>query len=151
MNAIINNILDFTGGEKFYRFGNADGKFWIMPARGMRTAMNLYQPSGSKGKMVKRLFPLLHQFTPVRKAIKAEVLHCKLKRELHELLCKLFKVDDLEFSIFEGTPSVHQKITMQLSSGRRILGYFKLSDNEDIKLLFAKESATLDWLAAKGV
>ena len=78
MNAIINNILDFTGGEKFYRFGNADGKFWIMPARGMRTAMNLYQPSGSKGKRVKRLFPLLHRLTPVRKAIKAEVLHCKL-------------------------------------------------------------------------
>ena len=151
MKNIINNILDFTGGEKFYRFGNADGKFWIMPARGMRTAMNLYQPSGSKGKMMKRLFPLLHRLTQVQRVIHAQVLHCQLKRELHEFLCKLFKVDDLEFSIFEGTPSVHQKITMQLSSGRRILGYCKLSDNEDVKLLFAKESTTLDWLAAKGV
>lgn len=151
MNAIINNILDFTGGEKFYRFGNADGKFWIMPARGMRTAMNLYQPSGSKGKMVKRLFPLLHRLTPVQRAIHAQVLHCQLKRELHEFLCKLFKVDDLEFSIFEGTPCVHQKITMQLSSGRRILGYCKLSDNEDVKSLFAKESTTLDRLGNSGV
>ena len=148
---ILDKILDFTNGNKFYRFGNADGKFWIMPVQGMRTALNLYQPSGSKGKMVKRLFPLLHQLTPVRKAIKAEVLHCKLKKELHELLCKLFKVDDLEFSIFEGTPSVHQKITMQLSQGNKILGYCKLSDSKDIKALFEKENEMLNILCKSGV
>ena len=52
---MLNKILDLTGEEKFYRFGNADGKYWIMPVRGMRTAMNLYQPSGIKGKMLKDL------------------------------------------------------------------------------------------------
>ena len=67
---ILNNILDFTGGEKFYRFGNADGKYWIVPARSMRTALNLYQPSGIKGKLVKALLPFLHWMTPVRKEIK---------------------------------------------------------------------------------
>ena len=151
MNAIINNILDFTGGEKFYRFGNADGKFWIMPARGMRTAMNLYQPSGSKGKMVKRLFPLLHRLTPVQRAIHAQVLHCQLKRELHELLCKLFKVDDLEFSIFEGTPSASQKMTMQISCGKELLGYCKISNDKKIFDLFRKEHDNLEWLKEKQI
>ena len=151
MNAIINNILDFTGGNKFYRFGNADGKYWIMPARGMRTALNLYQPSGIKGKMVKLLLPLLHWIPPVRKVIKAQTMHCYLNSELHSLLRRTFGVQDIEFAIFEGTPSVHQKITMQLSCNDRILGYCKLSNSNDIKELFEKESRILEMLANRGI
>ncbi len=151
MKNIINNILDFTGGEKFYRFGNADGKYWIVPAKGMRTALNLYQPSGIKGKMVKALLPWLHWLAPVRKTIKAETLNCRLGNELHSLLCKVFGVQEIEFSIFEGTPSVHQKITMQLSQGSKILGYCKLSESNEIKALFEKESAMLNLLAKKGI
>ena len=147
----LDKILDLTGGEKFYRFGNSDGKYWIMPVRGMRTAMNLYQPSGIKGKMVKALLPILYWLPPVRKAIHATTQHCSLKNELNTLLCNIFETEHIEFSIFEGTPSVHQKITMQLASGERILGYCKLSESNDIKGLFAKESEMLTWLAGKGV
>ena len=68
----LNNILDFAGGDIFYRFGNADDKYWVVPAIGMHTAMHLYQPSGIKGKMVKSLLPCLHWIAPVRKAIKAK-------------------------------------------------------------------------------
>lgn len=144
-------ILDFTGGEKFYRFGNSDGKYWIMPVRGMRTAMNLYQPSGSKGKLVKSLLPYLHFLAPVRKVIHSEKLHCRLNGDLRELLCKVFGTRDIEFSIFEGTPSIHQKITIQLSTGKRILGYCKASESNDIKELFDKENGMLAWLKEKGV
>ena len=151
MKNILNNILDFTGGNRFYRLGNADGKYWIVPARGMRTALNLYQPSGIKGKMVKALLPCLHLLLPVRKAIKAETVNCLLNSELHSLLCKVFDVQDIEFAVFEGTPSVHQKITMQLSNNGRILGYCKLSTNNGIKELFEKEASVLEWLAGKGV
>ena len=151
MKNILNNILDFTGGEKFYRFGNADGKYWIVPARDMRTALNLYQPSGIKGKLVKALLPCLHWLALVRKAIKAQSVNCRLNSELHGLLCKVFGVQDIEFAVFEGTPSVHKKITMQLSQGNRILGYCKLSESCDIKALFEKEASVLEWLAGKGV
>ena len=44
----IDKILRFRG-EVFYRLMNGDGKVWLMPARNMRVAMNLYQPSGIKG------------------------------------------------------------------------------------------------------
>ena len=111
----LDNILDFTGGERFYRFGNADGKYWVVPARGMRTALNLYQPSGIKGKLVKALLPCLHWLAVVRRLIKAETMNCHLNRELHGLLCKVFGVQDIEFAIFEGTPSASKKITIQIS------------------------------------
>ena len=147
----LDNILDFTGSERFYRFGNADGKYWIVPARGMRTALSLYQPSGIKGKMVKAMLPCLHLFAPVRKVIKAKTINCRLNNELHSLLCEVFDVQEIEFAVFEGTPSVHQKITMQLSSKERILGYCKLSMNNDIKELFEKESDTLERFCNSGV
>ena len=147
----LDNILDFTGGKRFYRFGNADGKYWIVPAHGMRTALNLYQPSGIKGKLVKALLPYLHWIAPVRKAIKAETFNCRLNNELHALLCKVLDVNEIEFSIFEGTPSVHQKITMQLNVGSKISGYCKLSDSNDIKELFEKESEVLNRLHKNGV
>ncbi|MBO5864575.1 MAG: phosphotransferase [Bacteroidaceae bacterium] len=147
----LNKILDFTGGEKFYRFGNADGKRWVVPAQGMCTALSLYQPSGRKGKMVKALLPYLHRIPFVRKAIKAETQHCRLSSELHTLLCNTFGVEDIEFGLFEGTPCVHQKITMQVSRGDKILGYCKFSDNNNIKGLFEKEASMLQWLANKGI
>ena len=147
----LDKFLDFTDGNKFYRFGNSDGKYWIVPERGMRTALNLYQPSGIKGKLVKKLLPCLHKCAPVRKAIKAQTINCQLNSELHNLLCKVFDVQDIEFAIFEGTPSVHQKITMQLSQGNRILGYCKLSDSKEIKELFEKECNILERLCKCGV
>ena len=147
----LENMLDLTGGERYYRFGNADGKYWVVPAHGMRTALNLYQPSGIKGKLVKMLFPSLHWLAPVRRLIKAETINCRLTGGLHSLLCKVFGVQDIEFAIFEGTPSVHKKITMQLSCGKKILGYCKVSDSNDIQLLFEKEASVLEWLASKGV
>ncbi len=148
---ILEKILDFSYGEKFYRFGNADGKYWIMPARGMHTAMNLYQPSGTKGRMVKSLLPYLHVLPPVHKIIHAQTLHCRLNKELEKLLCDLFGTEELEFSIFEGTPSVHKKVTMQLSNGKKILGYCKLSESDNIKELFDKESKMLSWLEEREI
>ena len=151
MKNILNNILDFTGGEKFYRFGNADGKYWIMPARGMRTAMNLYQPSGIKGKMLRTLLPYLHSIPLVRKVLRAETRHCRLKRDFYTLLCDVFKTKDFEFAIFEGTPSASQKMIIQISRGKKLLGYCKITDEEDIYRFFRNESDNLNWLKEKNI
>ena len=148
---ILDKILDFAGGEKFYRFGNADGKYWIVPVQGMRTALNLYQPSGTKGKMVKALLPCLHMLAPVRKAIKAQTMNCRLNSELQQLLCKLFEVKKVDFAVFEGTPSASQKMTIQVSDKSRILGYCKISNEKNILELFEKEYNNLNWLNGIGI
>lgn len=139
------------GNNRCYRITNADGKSWLLPAKNMRVALGLYQPSGRNGKLLKALFPWLHSLPLVRKVIKAETLHCTLQEELQEILQKVFGTKELEFAIFEGTPCVHQKITMQLSLGKKILGYCKASDNKEILSLFEKETSTLEQLAKQGV
>lgn len=148
---LLHKIISTGSGNRCYRITNADGKSWLLPARNMRVALNLYQPSGRNGKLLKALFPWLHRLPFVRKAIKAETISCTLQQELKELLLGIFNCKDLEFAIFEGTPSVHQKMTIQLSCGNKILGYCKASDNEEILQLFEKEAAALSLLAQKGV
>lgn len=137
--------------KMLYRFSNADGKTWLMPARHMRIAMNLYQPSSRKGKLLKALFPFLHRIVPVRKAIHAETVYLDLKADLRKLLTDVFHTKDMEFSIFCGTPCVHQKWTLQLSRGNQLLGYCKITDNNAVWELFRKEAALLETLNRKGV
>ncbi len=148
---LLHRVLRIDEGNAFCRFANADGKVWVMPVQNMRTAMNLYQPSGVKGKLLKRWFPALSWSRIVRRAIHAERVNCVLRTDLRELLAQVLGVDDFEFSVFGGTPCVHQKITIQLSRGEQILGYCKLSDHADIIKLFHRETDVLSLLAQRGL
>lgn len=139
----IDKILRFRG-EVFYRLMNGDGKVWLMPARNMRVAMNLYQPSGIKGKLLKQFFPLLHHFGFVHKVAGAEKVACSLDGKLYNLLCKLFRNGNLEFSVFCGTPCVHQKITIQLSSGKEIWDIVRFLRQRRLATYFREKVKSLE-------
>ena len=124
----LKQLLKRGEGETYYSFANADGKRWWMPVRHMTVGMNLYQPSGTKGKLLKRGLPWLHWNPVVRKVLHAERIQLALGDELRELLERIFGQQELEFAIFGGTPCAHQKITMQISRNTRILGYVKVTE-----------------------
>ena len=149
--AVFNKLFNLDEGCLFYRFNNADGKIWIMPAKNLRTAMELYQPSGWKGKWMKRGFPMLHKIRMVRSLIHTEKIRCRFDGKLKKLLEKVTDTEELDFSIFCGTPCVHQKITIQLSKGHRILGYCKATDSCEIAALFENEAQLLNVLHKKGI
>ena len=128
ISTLLTRILEPTQTNTLYRFANADGKVWLMPERHMRTAMNLYQPSGRNGKLLKAMFPILHGVPMVRKVLHADKEECNLNSRLRTLLENVFGCKDIEFSLFCGTPCVHQKLTMQLSIGNKILGYCKITE-----------------------
>lgn len=136
-------LVETENGKRFYRFANADHKSWLMPVTNMWTAMELYQPSGMKGKLVKRLLPWLHGLPVVRKVIHADSKSYQLNAELRQILEQLFGSTDLEFSIFCGTPCVHQKITLQIYQRNQILGYCKLTDSDAVAHLFQQENQLL--------
>lgn len=149
--SLLCNVITKGGGNRFYRFSNADGKTWIMPARNMTMAMNLYQPSGIKGKMVKWLLPWIHMIPAVREVIHAEVLTCDLSEDLKELISKVCGIENPEFAIFCGTPCVHRKFTIQIYKDDKILCYCKVSDSDDVFRLFKSETDKLNFLNDKDV
>ena len=140
-----------SGGRPFYRFSNADGKTWLVPSKGLSTALQLYQPGGVKGKLLKTLFPVLHRFSPVRSLLHATLEKADLRSDIAAAATEAFGNRPLSFSIFGGTPSVHQKITVQFFSGQRIDGYCKLTDSPSVKALFIHEKSLLDHLHQAGL
>lgn len=67
VDSILERFLIKGTGKHLYRFSNADGKTWLMPAHNMQVAMNLYQPSGLKWKngesVISVVIPLDHSFS----------------------------------------------------------------------------------------
>ncbi len=152
MFSLLTEVLSiWEDSEPYYRIENADGKVWLMPVKNMRTAMNLYQPSGRNGKLLKALFPLLHWMPFPWRKLNIEKTRCSLSDNLYSRLCGVFGVDRLEFAVFCGTPSVHQKLTVQLSLGNKIRGYCKISDNQEVGKMFAREANILTCLHNCGV
>lgn len=148
---VINNILSSENGDVYYRLSNPDGKVWLIPQKNVSVALNIYQPSSIKGRLLKLLFPLFHRLPFVPLIIGAERTQCGLTPEFTDFLKRTFALKTFETALFCGTPSVHQKITMQVFSGKSIHGYCKITDNDEVYHLFLKEKKLLDTLDANGV
>ena len=88
----------------------------------------------------------MHWSKLVRKVLKIEVVEHVLEEELKRVICSAFGVGGFEYSVFEGTPSVHQKITIQVWKGERILGYVKVTRSEEVGRLFEREASFLKYV-----
>ena len=153
MMSILPDVLSIYDecSSPFYRIKNNDGKVWLMPVSGLRTAMSLYQPSGRNGKLFKQWFPWLHRLPILKQRLHIETLRCGMNKVMYDKLCQLYRTDRLEFAVFCGTPCVHQKLTIQLSSGDCILGYCKVTDSKEVAELFRRENIILGKLDKDGL
>lgn len=133
---------------QYWKLQNNDGKCWLIPTRHVSTALAIYQPGAWRGRWLKRLLPLLNccgrlfPFPQVENPID-EVLRQRLEA--------LFPGRRLEYSLFLGTPSVHQKTVIQIYEGQQILAYAKVTDNPRVKALFDHEQCILQYLHEQGV
>ncbi len=134
-----------------FRFSNNDGKVWVVPTRNMRVGLMLYQPSGFKGKLLKFLIPYLYWIPLIKRLIKGAIVEYHLDSEIRGIISKVLGCEDWEFSVFEGTPSVHKKPTIQIFRGKKILAYCKVSSDSDVARLFSEEAKMLDELNRLGV
>ncbi len=139
------------GWRPYYLISNQDGKQWVLPTQHLRVAMELYQPSGYKGILLKKLFPFLHRIKAVRKSIGVKPVCVKLSASLQDLLSQVFDTSNVEFSYFGGSPGPRQKVTLQIFQANKILGYLKYSNKEAINQLFLHEVGILKGLSERGV
>jgi hypothetical protein len=148
---VLNSIFTNSGSQLFYLIENADRKVWMIPDINCSVALQIYQPSNLNGKLLKSCFPVIKRFAFVRYALGISVHKYGIQPFLLDFLCKLYKVKNVEITLFCGTPSVHQKITMQVTNGSKILGYCKISEKEEVKALFQHKESILKTLYDKGI
>ena len=88
----------------------------------------------------------MHWLKVVRRKLNIEVVEHELEADLRGVICSAFGVGGFEYSVFEGTPSVHRKITIQVWRGERILGYVKVTRSEEVGRLFEREASFLKYV-----
>ena len=142
-NAVLKNILVNSDIKKtnflFYKIYGSDGKWWLIPKKNIELAFNIYQSTYWKGKLFKNIFPVLSYFNFILKFIGVEKKYLKLNPKLETKLLRTFKSKEILYSIFSGTPSKHQKITIQVHNQKEILGYCKFSDQKELIKIFRAE------------
>lgn len=114
----------------------------------MATALAIYQPGAWRGRWLKRLLPILNI---CGRLLPFPLVENPIDEVLRQQLETLFPGHNLEYSLFLGTPSVHQKTVIQIYEGNRILAYAKVADKPAIKQLFNHEQQILQLLHAKGI
>jgi thiamine kinase-like enzyme len=136
--------------RKSFSISNEDGKTWTLPFENTGVAFEIYQPSGYKGKILKGLLPLFVNFKIVPIKHTVVDLDDMIPEEVIKRLQIVFG-DDIELSLFSGTPGTHKKPTVQIYKGKNLLGYAKYSNSQDIKDLFMNEYSILNELAEKEI
>lgn len=138
------------GEPRFLTFSNQDGKRWSIPLRNTKVALELYQPSGTKGKLLKSLLPAACKTPVAGKLLHGQEGTVQLSPQLRQLLGECFG-DGWDFSVFWGTPCVDQKVTIQIYRKNCLLGYCKVGQTQRVAELFQKEKAILDELKEAGM
>lgn len=132
---------------------NKDGKIWVFPTRNIKTAICIYQPSSTKGIVLKKIIPLLVKIgmCSIFKKFGLEEIDYDLSNEIKEYLFSIYGSDHIQFSVFYGTPGTQQKTTIQIFNGDSILGYCKITESIELYEVFQKEDKILKYLAEKNV
>lgn len=116
---------------------------WLVPVKNKDlfiSSLALYQPSLIRARLLKKLTLLAAQGGLTNLLIRDKAYFQKDD----ELIKEIFKRSDLEYAIFTGTEGTHQKITIQVMNKKgEILGYIKLSENDDIDKLLKNEAEIL--------
>lgn len=130
---------------------NGEGKTWILPKTNMRTALEIYQPVTTNGKLLKSALPIATKLGFIPIAHNEVGIEEIVPEGILKKIQQCFVGTQYQLSYFGGTPGTHMKPTIQVFSDRRILGYVKYSDNPGIKELFDNEETILNYLQEKGV
>lgn len=133
---------------RYWKLQNNDGKCWLIPTRHVATALAIYQPGAWRGRMLKRWLPLLSCFGRI---VPFQKVENPIDEALRQRLEALFPGRRLEYSLFLGTPSVHQKTVIQVYEGNSILAYAKVTEAPSIKALFDHEQDMLRNLHNQGI
>lgn len=137
--------------RKYLKITNKDGKVWLMPKRHMKTGLELYQPSSKKGLLLKRWLPWMYWLKPLMGKLGMSDIEYVMDPQIHHIIERKFNQNAVEYSVFEGTPCVHQKTTIQIFKGENILGYCKVTKNPELYSIFQHEQKLLGWLHEKRV
>jgi thiamine kinase-like enzyme len=165
----IKSISDLKKKAQSYNFSNFrtyvlvpsfDEVRWIIPlssGRIIANSLSIYLPSLIRAKIKKRVAILLSriglkQLWTAHRIFIATKTSGTLEKKNDNLtnnLKKILEKDDIELSLFTGTPGYYQKTTVQIMDGKgSIIAYAKIAERPQTKALLKNEILILKKLKA---
>lgn len=142
-------LLKSKMGKKYFSLSNSSGKKWIFDYESLHVGLCLYQPSSAKGRLIKKIMQICSTKSILQKFMKSQTY--LINKDFEKVVKKIFGRNDIQYSIFFGTPGVHCKMVGQISIGNNILGYFKVTDSKLVHKLFQTEFELLSYLQGVGI
>ena len=135
---------------------NSDNKEWLLNDKNKSTiklGLNIYEPQSKNGKLLKIFLPIVFELVEKYSLLGIKRKYYEITEKFSTLIADYFNIESSEIhcNFFLGTPSIHQKIVVQVDDGKSVLGYIKLSNNEQVKESFKREYSQLNWLHSKGI
>lgn len=152
---LLNDIFIEDGkGYKYLIFNNG-GKTWVFPLKKLRAALEMYQPTTSKGKALKQSL-LLAKVNPFAlKKIGTEVRTFSINEKLQAYLAEKIQKNNAVFYIagYMGDTNYKQnnKVTLQVYNDEEIIFYAKITKDEEVSKQFRHEIAALQFLEEKEI
>lgn len=128
-------------------------KTWVMPEENLKPALEMYQPSTMKGKMLKSCIKLFHESKTLLKRIGCQKKNLSFQPDILSYLQKTMNEQNIYIAAYMGDTSAKQnkKITLQVYDNQRILCYAKVSEEREVLENFSREIVSLNYLEEKGV
>lgn len=150
MRELSNHIfIEDSSAEKYIQFIH-DGKIWILPKDSIATAIDMYQPSTCKGRMLKKRV--------IRKKKASKMLGTQEKSyKISDAILKCIEnaIGHDKFSVagYMGDETTWQndKVTLQIYDDKRIIAYMRVTENEKVTNQFQHEVDTIKYLQEKGI
>lgn len=145
MNRIKNTEINETS---YLLLHGSDNKIWLIPRNNVKRGLIIFQPGSGKGRIAKKILPLVYRLPFVLKHLHIESYKYDLNVDIHNMVRNVTGADNLTYSIYIGDTTFlqNQKMVVQIMGGDGLLGYAKFAVNDSIKKTFFYEADVLNYL-----
>ncbi|MCI8955873.1 MAG: hypothetical protein HFG29_02645 [Eubacterium sp.] len=145
-------FIEDQRGINYICFSHSN-KVWLMPHDNFEPALEMYQPSTMKGKVLKSCIKLFHTNKKILHKFGCEKKKLSLNVDILSYLQKTTNEKNIYIAAYMGDTTTKQnnKTTLQVYNNQGILCYVKISEEPEVLENFSREMNSLKYLEEKGI
>lgn len=145
-------FLKDNQGREYIVFCHSD-KTWFLPCDNIEPALEMYQPSTIKGKILKSCIKLFHNNEMMLEKIFCQKQKLLINYDVLQYLKEIAQKDGIFLAVYMGdtTSAQNRKVTIQIYDNQKILCYAKVTEEPEVIENFEREITSLKYLEGKGI
>lgn len=146
------NKINQEAGKEYIILNHRD-KVWIMPEDSLKMAMDMYQPSTFKGKILKCMIFVFRSNNLILQKLGCEKAGLECNDSIKRYIETAVGNKNLYIATYMGDTSSRQnnKATLQVYDEAGLICYAKVTEDEDVAKTFEREIGNLKYLKDRNI